>query len=323
MEQKKKILSVAGPTASGKTALAISLARRLDGEVISNDSMQIYTGMTIGTAAPTKSEMENIPHHMIAAVPPTTDFSCADYAEMAAPIVEDVLARGRVPVFCGGTGLYLDAILYGDGLSDSTKNPAVRACFEAVAREQGADALHGLLAAVDPESAAAIHPNNVRRVIRALEIYETTGIPKSQFDGLSPTAEAKYDCMRIVLSFQSRDLLYERIDRRVDGMMQAGLPDEVTGLYEAGLLREDAPAFQAIGYKEFLPYFTGECTLEQVAAEICRNTRRYAKRQITWFKRYPEAIVVSVDAHGQMRPTEELAEEVCKELHTLHFFGNG
>ena len=267
--------------------------------------------------------MENIPHHMIAAVPPTTDFSCADYAEMAAPIVEDILARGRVPVFYGGTRLYLDAILYGDGLSDSTKNPAVRACFEVVAREQGADALHGLLAAVGPESAAAIHPNNVRRVIRALEIYETTRIRKSQFDGLFPTAEAKYDCVRIVLSFQSRELLYERIDRRVDGMMQAGLPDEVTGLYEAGLLREDAPVFQAIGYKEFLPYFTGECTLEQVAAEICRNTRRYAKRQITWFKRYSEAIVVSVDAHGQMRPTEELAEEVCKELHTLHFFGNG
>ena len=285
--------------------------------------MQIYAGMTIGTAAPTRSEMENIPHHMIAAVPPTTDFSCADYAEMAAPIVEDILARGRVPVFCGGIGLYLDAILYCDGLSDSTKNPAVRACFEAVARDQGADALHGLLAAVDPESAAAIHPNNVRRVIRALEIYETTGIPKSQFDGLSSTAEAKYDCVRIVLSFQSRELLYERIDRRVDGMMQAGLPDEVTGLYEAGLLREDAPAFQAIGYKEFLPYFTGECTLEQFAAEICRNTRRYAKLQITWFKRYSEAIVVSVDAHGQMRPTEELAEEVCKELYTLYFFGNG
>ena len=160
-------------------------------------------------------------------------------------------------------------------------------------------------------------------MIRALEIYETTGIRKSQFDGLFPTAEAKYDCVRIVLSFQSRELLYERMDRRVDGMMQAGLPDEVTGLYEAGLLREDAPVFQAIGYKEFLPYFTGECTLEQVAAEICRNTRRYAKRQITWFKRYSEAIVVSVDAHGQMRPAEELAEEVCKELHTLHFFGNG
>ncbi len=323
MEQKKKILSVAGPTASGKTALAISLARRLDGEVISNDSMQIYTGMSIGTAAPTESEMENIPHHMIAAVPPTTDFSCADFAEMTAPIVEDILARDRLPVFCGGTGLYLDAVLYGDGLSDSTKNPAVRACFEAVAREQGADALHGLLAAVDPESAAAIHPNNVRRVIRALEIYETTGIPKSQFDGLSPTADAKYDCVRIVLSFQSRQLLYERIDKRVAEMMQAGLLEEVTGLYEAGLLREDAPAFQAIGYKEFLPYFAGECTLEQTVDEICRNTRRYAKRQITWFKRYTEAIVVSVDAHGQMRPTEQLAEEVCKKLHNQHFFGNG
>ncbi len=314
MEQKKKLFAVAGPTASGKTALAVSLAHRLEGEVISNDSMQIYMGMTIGTAAPTQAEMEGTPHHMIAAVPPTEDFSCADYAEMAVPVVEDVLARGRVPIFCGGTGLYLDAVLYGNGLSDSTKNPAVRACFEAVAREQGADALHGLLAAVDPASAAAIHPNNVRRVIRALEIYETTGIPKSRYDGLTPAADAKYDCTRIVLSFQSRELLYERIDRRVEGMMQAGLLREVTGLYEAGLLQEDKPAFQAIGYKEFLPYFSGAYTLEQVVEEICRNTRRYAKRQITWFKRYPDAVVVSVDKQGQMRPTEELAEEICERI---------
>lgn len=311
MEKKKKILAVAGPTASGKTALAAALARRLGGEVISNDSMQIYTGMTIGTAAPTQAEMGDIPHHMIAVVPPSADFSCADYAEMAVPIIESILSQGKLPIFCGGTGLYLDAVLYEDGLSESTKNPAVRACFEAVAREQGADTLHGLLAAVDPESAATIHPNNVRRVIRALEIYETTGIPKSQFDGLSPAANAKYDCTRIVLAFQSRELLYERIDCRVNKMMEAGLLDEVTGLYKAGLLRNDKPAAQAIGYKEFLPYFAGECSLDQAVEEICRNTRRYAKRQITWFKRYPDAIVVFVDWQGQMRPLAELVQEVC------------
>ena len=151
MEQKKKVLAVLGPTASGKTALAVSLARRLFGEVVSNDSMQIYTGMTIGTAAPTEEEMGGIPHHMIGTVSPRTEFSCADYAAMAGPIVEDILSRGKLPIFCGGTGLYLDAILYEDGLSDGGKNPAVRAAFEAVAQKNGADALHELLAAVDPK----------------------------------------------------------------------------------------------------------------------------------------------------------------------------
>lgn len=314
MEQKKKVLAVLGPTASGKTALAVSLARRLRGEVVSNDSMQIYAGMAIGTAAPTEEEMGGIPHHMIGTVSPGTEFSCADYAAMAGPIVEDILSRGKLPIFCGGTGLYLDAVLYEDGLSDGGKNPAVRAAFEAVAQKNGADALHELLAAVDPKSAEEIHPNNVRRVIRALEIYETTGIPKSQFDGLHPNTEAKYDCKRIVLTFSSREFLYQRIDRRVDRMLEAGLVEEARQLYKEGLLQGDAPAAQAIGYKELLPYFAGECTLEEASQAICRNTRRYAKRQMTWFRRYPDALTVYADADGYMRDTEEVAKEVCEKL---------
>lgn len=314
MEQKKKVLAVLGPTASGKTALAIALARRLSGEVISNDSMQIYKGMTIGTAAPTREEMGEIPHHMIGTVPPGAAFSCADYAAMATPITEEVLARGKLPIFCGGTGLYLDAVLYGDGLSQSTKNPAVRAAFEKVAQEHGTDVLHGLLAAVDPASAAEIHPNNVRRVIRALEIYETTGVPKSQFDGLTPTSTAKYNCARIVLTFSSRELLYARIDRRVENMLKAGLIEEARRLYEDGLLGGDAPAAQAIGYKELLPYFAGESTLEAATQAICQNTRRYAKRQMTWFRRYKDAHIVYVDEDGQMRPTKALVQELCTAL---------
>lgn len=314
MEQKKKILAVLGPTASGKTAVAIALARRLSGEVISNDSMQIYAGMSIGTAAPTQAEMGEIPHHMIGGVTPGTDFSCADYAAMAAPIADEILSRGKLPIFCGGTGLYLDAVLYESGLSDSVGDPMVRAAFEAIAAEKGADALHQLLAAVDPPSAAAIHPNNVRRVIRALEIYETTGLPKSQFEGLSPQAEAKYDCTRVILSFSSRALLYERIDQRVDKMMEAGLLDEVQALYKAGLLQGESPAAQAIGYKEFLPYFAGECTLDEAVEAVRRNTRRYAKRQITWMRRYTDALVVQADRDGQMRSTEEVEQEVCGQL---------
>lgn len=314
MEQKQKILGVLGPTASGKTALAIALAQRLYGEVISNDSMQIYKGMLIGTAAPTKAEMETVPHHMIGAVSPGTDFSCADYAAMAAPIADEILSRGKLPIFCGGTGLYLDAVLYESGLSHSPGDPMVRAAFEAVALEKGADALHQLLAVVDPVSAAAIHPNNVRRVIRALEIYETTGIPKSQFDGLTPGAQAKYDCTRVVLSFSSRALLYARIDQRVDEMMEAGLLAEVEVLYKAGLLQGESPAAQAIGYKEFLPYFARECTLDAAVEAVRRNTRRYAKRQITWMRRYPDALEVQADRHGQMRSTGEVAEEVCQRL---------
>ncbi len=314
MEHKQKIVGILGPTASGKTALAIALARALSGEVISNDSMQVYKGMSIGTAAPTPEEMGEIPHHMIGVVSPAADFSCADYADMAAPIADEILSRGKLPVFCGGTGLYLDAVLYESGLSDSTKNPMVRAAFEAVAIEKGADALHQLLAAVDPPSAAAIHPNNVRRVIRALEIYETTGVPKSQFQGLTPDTEANYACTRVVLSFSSRPLLYERIDRRVDDMLASGLLKEVKTLYEAELLQGNTPAAQAIGYKEFLPYFAGECMLEEAVDAVRRNTRRYAKRQITWMRRYPDALVIQADTDGCMRPTEALVEEICERL---------
>ena len=297
MEHKQKIVGILGPTASGKTALAIALARALSGEVISNDSMQVYKGMSIGTAAPTPEEMGEIPHHMIGVVSPAADFSCADYADMAAPIADEILSRGKLPVFCGGTGLYLDAVLY-----------------EAVAIEKGADALHQLLAAVDPPSAAAIHPNNVRRVIRALEIYETTGVPKSQFQGLTPDTEANYACTRVVLSFSSRPLLYERIDRRVEDMLASGLLKEVKTLYEAELLQGNTPAAQAIGYKEFLPYFAGECMLEEAVDAVRRNTRRYAKRQITWMRRYPDALVIQADTDGRMRPTEALVEEICERL---------
>lgn len=310
MEQKRnRIRAIAGPTASGKTGLAVALAQRLGGEVISSDSMQLYRGMEIGTAAPTPEEMGGVPHHMIGVASPETEYSCARYAADAAAIADRLLAGGVLPVFCGGTGLYLDAVLYGDGLSGAGADPVVRQRLEAFYQAEGADALHARLAAVDPEAAAAIHKNNVRRVIRALEIYEATGMPKSQFDGLSARRTPRYDCTLVVLTFASRELLYARIEERVDQMMAAGLLFEAEQLYQAGLLTGTG-AGQAIGYKEFLPYFAGECALADAVDAIKQNTRHYAKRQITWWKRYPDAVNIFADEHGVMRQRDALVEEI-------------
>lgn len=312
---KTKIIAVAGPTASGKTALAIGLAKALGGEVISNDSMQIYRGMEIGTAAPTAEEMSGLPHHMIGCIDPDAEFSCADYAAAARPIIDEISGRSHLPVFCGGTGLYLDAVLSVDNFSESVKDEGLRASLSAFAEEYGAEALHERLRQVDPESADAIHPNNVRRVIRAIEIYETTGITKTEWDKRSLYADSPYDARIIVLDFLSRELLYSRIDKRVDLMMEAGLENEVRALFDAGMLDEKKPAYQAIGYKEFVPYFNGECSLGDVIAQIKLNTRHYAKRQQTWFKRYKNAVRVNPDtADGKVRNAEDILSEVIDKI---------
>lgn len=312
---KTKIIAVAGPTASGKTALAVSLAKALDGEVISNDSMQVYRGMEIGTAAPTEAEMNGIPHHMIGCIDPTEEFSCADYAASARVHIEEISNRKRLPIFCGGTGLYLDAVLSVDNFSESAKDETLRAELSAFAEKNGAEALHERLRRIDPVSADAIHANNVRRVIRAIEIYETTGVTKTEWDARSLYADSPYDAKIIVLDFLSRGLLYERIDRRVDTMFEMGLEEEVRSLYNAGLLQEKKPAYQAIGYKEFVPYFKGECSLTEVAEQIKLNTRHYAKRQQTWFKRYKNAIRIHPDTeNGDIRTASAICDEVLKKI---------
>ena len=308
--KKERILAVAGPTASGKTAFAVTLAKKLGGEVISNDSMQIYRGMEIGTAAPTVDEMGGIPHHMIGIAEPLEEFSCADYAAAAKNIIKEVISRKKVPIFCGGTGLYLDAVLKVNDFSASVKNDALREELSAFAEINGADALHERLRAVDPQSADAIHKNNVRRVIRAIEIFENTGITKTEWDKKSVEKPSEYDATVIVLDFLSRELLYSRIDRRVDAMMESGLEAEVRRLWENGLLSPKKPAFQAIGYKEFIPYFEGKATLSETADAIKLATRRYAKRQITWFKRYDNAIFLHPDREdGSIKSSEELFAE--------------
>ena len=314
MNHNKKLIAVAGPTASGKTALAVQLALHFNGEVVSNDSMQIYKGMEIGTAAPTIEERLGVPHHLVGICTPDADFSCADYGELGKKCADDIISRGKMPVFCGGTGLYLDAVTTISNYSEGVKNEALRGELTRQAEELGNEAVHARLRAVDPEAADAIHPNNVRRVIRAIEIFETTGIPKTEWDKRSKDAVPPYDAKIVVLDFLNRELLYERIDLRVDLMLEAGLEAEARQLFENGLISEKSPAFQAIGYKELLGYFAGEETLNEAADKIKQNSRRYAKRQITWFKRYKDAIIIHPDDGEKMRSFDSIAEDAVSKL---------
>ncbi len=309
-EDKIRVIAIAGPTASGKTSLAVTAAKAIGGEVISCDSMQIYRQMEIGTAAPTKEETDGVPHHMVGIVDPLAEFSCADFAAMAKNKIKEIADRGAVPVFCGGTGLYLDSVLKVNDFSEGIKNDELRKSLAEFAEKNGAAALHERLRRADPAAADAIHMNNVRRVIRAIEIFETTGVTKTEWDERSHSAPSPYDSRTVILDFLSRDALYGRCDRRVDAMMEAGLLNEVKNLWENGLLSPERPAYQAIGYKEFIPYFDGEITLADAVSAVKLATRRYAKRQITWFKRYKDAIFVHPDREdGTIKSSEELFQE--------------
>lgn len=311
----EKVIAVCGPTASGKTSLAVRLARMLNGEVVSMDSMQIYRRMSIGTAAPTEQEMQMIPHHMIGIAEPFDTFSCADYAARAEACIHEITERGKLPVLCGGTGLYLDSLLRVSAFSEAEGSAEVREALHALAESDGEKALHARLAAVDPDAAAAIHPNNVRRVIRALEIYQTTGVTKTEWDRRSLALAPKFEAKVIVLDFLKRELLYDRIDRRVDIMLEDGLEEEVRALYDDGLLDGRYVAAQAIGYKEFVPYFRGECTLADAADQVRLSSRRYAKRQLTWFRRYTDALWLYPDADGEtLKSADTLALEAIENM---------
>lgn len=278
-----KVIAIVGPTAVGKTALAIELARELDGEIISCDSMQIYKEMNIGTAKPTKEELCAVKHHLIDIKEPYEEFSCADYAVLAKEAIDDIISRGKTPIFCGGTGLYLDSVLEIESFSSGVKDQEYRESLELLAREQGAEVLHKMLCEVDPKSAEAIHMNNVKRVIRALEIFKCTGITKSEWDERSKSDKKPYDSTVFFLTCRDREILYSRIEKRVDIMLEMGLESEARGLYDKGYLREGLTAGGAIGYKEFIPYFKGEATFEECVERLKISTRQYAKRQLTWF----------------------------------------
>ena len=307
-QQKIKLLAIVGSTASGKSALAVALARALGGEIVSCDSMQIYRRMNIGTAKPTAAEMAQIPHHLIDVAEPDTPFSCAEYVTLAAKSVDEITARGKLPVLCGGTGLYLDSLLRGSGFEETETDPALRQSLFDYAAEHGNHALHERLAAVDPESAAAIHENNVKRVVRALEIFEGTGITKTEFDRRSREVESPYDATVIGLRYADRDLLYSRIDRRVDEMLADGLLDETKSLLAEGVFERNSTAAQAIGYKELLGHLRGEQSLTDATEELKRATRRYAKRQITWFGAKNYVRWIDVTENGTVKPFDEILQ---------------
>ena len=303
---KIKIAAVTGPTASGKTALAIELAKRFDGEIVSCDSMQIYRGMDIGTAKPTREELAQVPHHLIDVLPADAPYSCSDYVKDAERVVADIASRGKLPIFCGGTGLYLDRFLKGGNDDSAACDENLRAELKNFADEKGIDALYERLRELDPASAETIHKNNVKRVMRAIEICLVTGEKKSEIDKKNAEIVDRYDHNVITLSFQNRELLYRRIEARVDQMIADGLLDETRRLMDEGVFERSQTAAQAIGYKELFPYFKGEATLEDCVEELKAATRRYAKRQITWFSGKDYAHKVYVDGEFGLKTFEDI-----------------
>lgn len=311
--KKPRVLAVVGPTAGGKTALSIALAKRYGGEIICCDSMQIYRDMTVGTAKPTPEEQDGVPHHMVDFVDPFTPYSCAEYVHDARAAIEHITSRGALPLLCGGTGLYLDGVLLGGSFEDTPSDPSVREKWNAAAAEHGALYVHNALRAVDPESADTIHPNNVKRVIRALEIYECCGTPKSELDRRSRERGLCYDATVIGLRYHSRELLYSRIDRRVELMLEQGLLDEARRLDAAGVFAHNATAAQAIGYKELLGYLHGEHSLDAAIDALKLATRHYAKRQMTWFSAKPYVRWIYADSEGgTMRDSEDIMRDACR-----------
>ncbi len=308
--ERPHLLAVAGPTAGGKTALSVRLAERLGGEILSCDSMQIYRGMDIGTAKPTWEERCGIAHHLIDIADPTEPFSAADYVEAAGRAAAEVLSRGKLPILCGGTGLYLDAFLRG-GFEDTVSDPSIREALFSFASAHGAHALHERLRAVDPESAESIHENNVKRVVRALEVWESTGMTKTALDRKSREIEPPYRATVVCLSYPDRAQLYDRIERRVTEMLENGLAEETARLEQEGVFARNSTAAQAIGYKEILPYLHGECSLCEATQALQAATRRYAKRQLTWFRARPYVTMVHMtDEAGTLRPLDAVADEV-------------
>lgn len=277
------IICIAGPTASGKTALAVELAKELNGEVVSCDSMQVYRRMDIGTAKPSIDEMQGIVHHMIDVAEPDEDFSVSRYCAMAAPIVEDIVSRGKTAIIAGGTGLYMDSLIQGNDFAPFPST-GVREKLEQEAAEKGIQTLYDRLSAIDPEAAGRLHLSDKKRIIRALEVYLETGETITEHNRKTQLLPPRFTPLWLGLDFENRADLYERIDRRVGLMLEMGLIDEIQRLLAAGI-PEKCTALQAIGYKEFVAALRGECTVEEAADLVRQSSRRYAKRQLTWFRR--------------------------------------
>ena len=282
MTDKIRVIAIVGPTASGKTALGAEIAEEFSGEVVSADSMQIYKGMDIATAKPTKEEMRGIPHHLIGFLDRNVSFSVADYVELAGSVIGDISERKKLPVIVGGTGLYVSSLLDNIKFADIKSDAGLRKKLEDEAERLGNSYLFEKLEKVDPESAAELHPNNLVRVIRALEVYELTGKKLSLFKAESRLEESPYDPVMIGLDYNDRQILYDRINKRVDIMVKNGLVEEAQSIFDSCNMKT---AGNAIGYKELIPYFKKEKSLEECISKIKQETRRYAKRQLTWLRK--------------------------------------
>lgn len=305
---KRPLIVIGGPTACGKTGFSIKLAKEIGGEIISADSMQVYRYMDIGTAKVTSEEADGVPHYLIDELNPDEEYNVMLFQQKAKAYMEEIWAKGKIPILVGGTGFYINALLYDNDFTETENDTSYREECYKLAQEQGAEVLYERLKEIDPEYAANIHANNVKRVTRALEYHYLTGQKFSEHNAEQKEKETPYDAAVIILTMD-REKLYERIELRIDLMMEQGLLEEVKGLLDKGYT-PDLVSMQGIGYKEFIPYFKGECTLEEAVTQLKTNTRRFAKRQLTWFRRQIDGLWIDMSkATG-----EEALEDVLDYL---------
>lgn len=306
---KQPLIVLTGPTAVGKTKASIGLAKTVGGEIISADSMQVYRGMDIGSAKITPEEMDGVKHYLVDVLEPEEDFNVVRFQSLARQAMQEIYVRGRIPIIVGGTGFYIQSVLYDIDFTETDKDMTFRKSLENIAREKGVEYVHHMLCQADPDAAAQLHPNNLKRVIRALEFYRQTGIRISEHNRKEREKESPYHYIYFVLT-DDRARLYERIDRRVDQMMESGLLDEVQALKKRGIKRT-AAAMQGLGYKELYSYLDGECSLQEAVRIIKQDTRHFAKRQITWFKREKDVIWIR---KGDFSSESELLDEMLGYL---------
>lgn len=299
---------IAGPTASGKTKISIELAKRLNGEIVNADSMQVYKDLNVGTAKATKAEMENIPHHMLDVVNMFEDFTVSDYRNMAMPIIKDIISRNKTPIIVGGTGFYINSLLFNMDYGNSSKDDSIREKYENLAKEYGNEYVYNILKSIDEDTAKKLHANDLKRVIRAIEIYETTGNKKSAMQNTMQTFETGLNPLIIGLNMD-REKLYSRINQRVDIMIEDGLIEEVKNLVDNGL-NDSYQSMSGIGYKEIYSFLNNQISKEEAIELIKKNTRNYAKRQITWFKKVPTLNWVDL--------TNGLTEDILNDIETMY-----
>ena len=308
---KSRVIAVGGPTASGKTALSVGLAKAFGGEIINADSMQIYKNLDVGTAKPSIEERQGVPHYLLDFLPPETPYSVADFTAAADPLIQEITARGKLPLMVGGTGLYITSLLNGMAFAPEKTDPAIRARLQERAEAEGGAALYAELQSIDPDYAAQVHPNNLPRVIRALELYTATGRRMSEERVNARPAEPPYRSLCLCLTCRDRAVLYDRIERRVNLMVENGVLAEAKQVYD----HRDTyrTAAQAIGYKEFFPYFEGTGSLDECTARLKQATRNYAKRQLTWFRRQNDAVWLYIDEENVLDRACELVREFLQQ----------